>query len=47
MGGENVWDPIITGRKEESGRGGGTCGEKVLLEAGANCARGEMSLYYK
>jgi len=47
LGGENVWDPIITGWKKESGGGRGTCGKKVLLEAGANRARGKASLYYK
>jgi len=39
LSGENAWDPIITGGKEESGRGRGMCGEKVLLEASSYSTR--------
>jgi len=47
LGGENAWDPIITGWKKKGGGGRGTCGEKVLLETSTNCTRGKASFYYK
>ena len=47
LGGENAWDPIITGWKEKGGGGRGTYGKKVLLETGANRTRGKTSFYYE
>jgi len=47
LGGEDAWDPIITGWKKEGGGGRGTCGEKVLLKASANRTRSKASFYYK
>jgi len=47
LGSENAWDPIITGWKKKGGGGRGTCGEKVLLEAGANRTRGKALFYYE
>jgi len=47
LGGENVWDPIITGRKKECGGGRGTRSEEVLLETSTNRTRGEASFHYK
>jgi len=47
LGGEDAWDPIITGGKEESGGGRGTCSKKVLLKAGADSTGSKMSFHYK
>jgi len=41
---EDVWDPIIMGGNEESGGGRRTCGKEMLLESGANGARGKALL---
>jgi len=45
LGSEDMWDLIITGWNKESGGERGTCGQKVLLEAGADCTRSEASFY--
>jgi len=47
LGGENVWDPITTGRKKECGGGRRTCSEEVLLEVSANCTGSKSLLYRK
>ena len=47
LSGENTWDPIITGGKEEGRGGRGTCGKEVLLEAGAVCTGSKVPFHYK
>jgi len=47
LGGEDAWDPIITGWKKEGRGGRGTCGEKVLLKVSTNCTRSKASFYCK
>ena len=40
LGGENTWNPIITGGNKESGGGRGMCGKEVLLKMSLYCTRG-------
>ena len=47
LGSKNSWNPIITGRKKESGRGRGMRGEKVLLKTGVDRTRSKTSFYYE
>ena len=47
LGSKNSWNPIITGRKKESGRGRGTRGKKVLLKTGVDRTRSKTSFYYE
>jgi len=47
LGGENAWDPIITGRDKECGGGRGTRSKEVLLKTSADRTGGKVSFYYK
>jgi len=47
LGGENAWDLIITGGKEESRGGRGMRGKKVLLEMGVDCTGSKASFHYE